>query len=194
MREVSLLGAPKACWMAGCLLATSLGCSTLHAQAEPHWAVPTTIGFGGLGCAAGYLLGSETVEVAEWGSARTPSVTLATIGGCLAGALLGERTGREADERLAAGEELPAGLRRGVQLGTVLTGATLGTLISFIPAGQSENHKNAIVATYALAGAAVGFVVQASLNHCLDSGRSISSLSLGRAPGGGLAFGLTFWS
>ncbi|MFH1762723.1 MAG: hypothetical protein ABIF09_00900 [Gemmatimonadota bacterium] len=181
-----------ACVSAGLLLAASLPACPLSAQSEAHWELPATIGYGGLGCAAGYLLASEAAKAADWNEARTSSAGLGAIGGCWLGWRIGRATGREADALLADGQELPTGLRRGVQFGTVLTGATLATLVSFIHVSIQEGRDAEIITTYALAGAAVGAVVQLAMNKHLYPDKSPPTLQLGRGPAGGVAVGVVY--
>jgi len=169
-------------------LAASALPSQLSSQANPGWRTATTIAFGGLGCWAAGLASSEATREAEREGSRGPVVLISTLGGCVGGGYVGWRTGKEVDSLLADGRELPTGLRRGAQLGTVLAGATLGSLIGLIPASQQEGERTRIVATWALAGAAAGAVAQVILNGYLDPDRSAPSLDLGWSPERGFFF------
>jgi hypothetical protein len=162
------------------LLAVSFPPLQLSAQTESFWAWPTTVGFTGFGCWAGYLGTSAAYSEAEQEGSRGLSVLVGTIGGCSAGIYLGSQLGKAADARLADGEELPTGLRRGVQLGTVLTGATLASLISLLPASQREGHRTEIVLSFSAAGAVVGAIAQAILNDRLYPGRNGPSIQVGK--------------
>jgi 3-hydroxy-3-methylglutaryl CoA synthase len=93
---------------------------------------------------------------------------------------VGLKIGREADSLLARGEALPTGLRRGVQLGTVLTGASLASLVSLLPASQREGQKTETILYFSIGGALVGAIVQAILNDRLDPDRSVPSIQVGR--------------
>ena len=176
----------------GLLLAASFPPCYLSAQSEMHWVLPTTIGYGGLGCAAGYLLASEAAKQADRGGARVLSGGLGAIGGCWLGGRIGRAAGKEADALLADGQELPTGLRRGVQFGTVLTGATLATLVSFIHVSSQEGRDAEIITIYALAGAALGSLTQLALNRHLYPNKSPPTLLLQRGPARGVAFSVVY--
>jgi hypothetical protein len=169
---------------------------SLSAQEETSWILPTTIGYGGLGCGGGYLATSEAIKAAEAQGDRSQigslGIALGTLGGCWIGIRLGHRTGAEADSLLAVGEALAAGHRRGVQFGTVLAGATLGTLLSFFHVSAQTGRDAEIITTYALAGAAAGALVQVLVNRRLYPQDSPSSLHLARGREGGVLLGLVF--
>jgi len=169
---------------------------SLSAQEETSWILPTTIGYGGLGCGGGYLATSEAIKAAEAQGDRTRigafGIALGTLGGCWIGIRLGHRTGAEADSLLAVGEALAPGHRRGVQLGTVLAGATLGTLLSFIHVSTQTGRNAEIITTYALAGAAVGALVQALVNRRLYPQETPPAFHLASGREGGVLLGLGF--
>ena len=173
------------------LLSLLLG-EGLSGQKKTSWALATSLGYGGLGCAAGYAGGREARRASagriDYRSFQTAGVTALTIGGCWLGARGGLTLGREADSTLAGGDELSTGARRGVQLGTVLAGATLATLISFIPASMEDGSDLPIITRFALSGAAVGALSLFLLNGDLYPEKSPPSLQLGRGKEGGLAF------
>jgi hypothetical protein len=156
------------------------------------WEVPTTLGFGGLACWVGYLAGVELVDQAQRSGDMEPSVLVATAGACLGGALLGRRIGKEADVRLSEGEEVSTTLRRGVQLGTVLSGATLTSLLGLVHASQREGEKTGVVAAWAIAGGALGAVAQIALNPRLHPASGGYSISLRTGPAGRMLFGLKY--
>ena len=182
------------------LIATLLGGAPipLSAQVKEFWAPATAIGFGGLGCGAGHLIVSEAARDREnTGRVRTAGILsnlgpLGTLGGCFLGAYIGWRLGAEADELLEEGLELSTGTRRGVRLGTVLAGATVGTLISLIPASTHDGRKTEITVTYALVGAGLGAVFQLALNRRLYPKESPPDLQLGLGAEGGLSVGLAY--
>jgi len=160
---------------------------SLHGQDRMSWKSLTTVGYGGFGCGAGYLLAKEAAREAFDRGNRGSVAAIGAIGGCLAGGRIGRTLGREVDAKLALGEELPTGMRRGVQLGTVLTGATAGTLLSLLVAMSRDDGKTGLVVGGALIGAAAGFVAQLSLNEQLRPAGSPPSLTLGIGPAGGLS-------
>ena len=84
---------------------------------------------------------------------------------------------------------MTVGHRRGVQLGTVLAGATLATLVSFIHVSVQEGRDAEIITTYALAGAVVGALVQVGLNRRLYPPAEAPAPIMGVSPGGGLLLG-----
>jgi hypothetical protein len=160
------------------LLVAGLPLQSLSAQAKTRWVIPTTIGYGGLGCFAGYLVAAEAIRMADdWGTGGERAL-IGAIGGCLGGGYIGRALGREVDRVLEDGGELTTSQRRGVQLGTVLAGATLATLVSFIHVSQQDGRDTEILTTYALAGAVLGFGVQLALNDDLDPHRAFPSTRL----------------
>lgn len=162
--------------------------SPLRAQTEPFWEYPTTAGFMGLGCWAGYLGGTEAKNQADYSSGSASLVLVSVIGGCVSAAYLGRKVGREVDRLLAAGEELPTGYRRGAQLGTVLTGAFVASLFALIPASSRKGQKTETVLLFSAGGAVAGGIVQALLNHRLDPDEAEPSIQLGiMATGNGSA-------
>ena len=181
--------------MVPCLLMAVAPSSTpLQAQTKTSWVIPTTIGYGGLGFAAVYLLAEEAAREAErrgepdysWGT--VPLVALATY---LVGGKIGYRIGEDADELLSEGRELTSLRRIGVQLGTVLAGATLGAAVSLIPRSISDQSDTRITATWALSGAAAGAIFQLLWNeHLYPSGLEIEP-NLRALPSGRFLFGLT---
>ena len=176
------------------LLIISAGgiCSPLYSQDTHSWENQTTFGYGGLGCWAGYLLGSELLAEAELEGATGPSILATPLRGCVAGGYVGRSTGREADTLLADGEELPKGLRRGIQLGTVLAGATLASGISLIHASQQEGRKTEIVAAYSLVGAVIGAAVQIAINDRLQPAQGPLPFRVGRTPDGGVSLAFSY--
>ena len=164
----------------------------LPAQKKTQWVLSTTMGYTGLGCAAGYLIARQTLGEQDRFFGEEGVDILTVMGACGAGGTVGLRLGLRVDSLLGRGLEPKPGTRRGVQFGTVLTGATLATLISFIHLGMTEDDETRIVATYALSGAAVGALAQLSLNRYLAPRLSPPALELGRGPEGGVAFGLRF--
>ncbi len=168
----------------------------LSGQKKTSWALVTTAGYGGLGCAAGYAVGREGRRASagriDPRGFETAGVAALTIGGCWLGAMAGVTLGVAADSTLAAGDQLSTGARRGVQLGTVLAGATLATLISFIPASMEDGSDLPIVTTYALIGAAVGALSLFPLNPHLYPKGGTAALQLGRGQEGGLALGVIY--
>jgi hypothetical protein len=152
--------------------------------------VATSVGYAGLGCGAGYVAASEAIRAAENRGERTPlggigglGVTLGTLAGCGLGLRIGLNLGREADSLLARGEALSPGRRHGVQLGTVLAGATLGTLLSFFPVSRQDGRNAEIIAIWALAGAALGGILQLAWNRHLYPRRTTPTLQLVIDPG-----------
>ena len=163
----------------------------LRAQDKTHWALPTTIGYGGIACAMGYLAGVEVDRGAATEGVNFFPASL-SIGACLGGLRIGLAVGRKADNLLAEGEALGRGHRRGVQLGTVLAGSTLGGLLSFIHVSVQEGRDAEIHATYALGGAGAGLLAQILLNDHLDPRGPPPVLELGAGPEGGVSFGFAF--
>lgn len=84
---------------------------------------------------------------------------------------------------------MTVGHRRGVQLGTVLAGATLATLVSFIHVSVQEGRDAEIITTYGLAGAVVGALVQVGLNRRLYPPAEAPAPIMVVSPGGGLFLG-----
>ncbi|NNM03805.1 MAG: hypothetical protein HKO65_01780, partial [Gemmatimonadetes bacterium] len=73
-----------------------------------------------------------------------------------------------------------------------LTGATVGTLVSLLPANARDDGKNGVVAVGALAGATAGLITQLFLNHHLDPRKGRAGLSLAVQPSRGLSLGLVY--
>jgi hypothetical protein len=143
-----------------------------------------------LGCWTGYLAASEALKEARGLGRLEPSLGVATIGGCIVGGYLGHRTGKEIDRLLAAGEELPTGLRRGAQLGTVLTGASVASLVALIPARNRQGRRTEIVAFSALGGAVAGGIVQVFINDRLNPAGDGPSVTVFQGVDGGIQVGL----
>jgi hypothetical protein len=156
------------------------------------WKPYTTLGYGGLGCAAGFLLADEIQSERERMGRSLDLGFFAVIGGCAIGGGIGLKLGKDADTKLALGEELSEGMRRGVQLGTVLAGTSAGTALAYIPASQRDDGKTEVVLAGALLGTAVGFAVQLHLNKHLYPRRHPPRLTLGSGPGGGLSLAAVF--
>jgi hypothetical protein len=163
---------------------------SLSAQGRTHWVIPATVGYGGLGCAAGYVATTEAIRMARDQGGLAPLRALGTALGCWSGARVGFGTGAEADSLLGQGQRLETSHRRGVQLGTVLAVVTLGSLVSLIPVGRQDGRNAEIITTYALVGAAAGAVLQVALNRYLFPRGSPPAPRAGVTPEGGFAFGV----
>lgn len=174
------------------LLLASACHHSLSAQSRTHWVVPTTFGFGSLGCAAGYVAAAEGIKQADERGLQAPAKVAGLLAGCFLGFKVGYDLGSEADSLLAQGEPLETGKRRGVQLGTVLSGATLGSLVAFAAApSRGEGRRGKIVGVGALAGAALGLVVQIANNDGLYPG-SPPEVGLAVGPDGRVVLGVVF--
>lgn len=177
------------------LLALPLPQEPLHGQTKTHWVIPTTIGYGGVGFAAAYLALSEAAREAErqgdpdysWGA-----IPLAALASYLVGGRLGYRLGAEVDSLLAEGIPPSPRQRRGVQLGAVLAGATVGALVSLFPRSVSDGSDARITATWALSGAAVGAILLVVGNKHLNPGNVGIESHFEVAPTGGLGFGFAY--
>ena len=170
-----------------CGILPSLGMpSTTSAQAEPYWAIPATIGFGGLGCWAGYLAASEALRQNLDHGLRAPSRVSATLAGCAGGGYIGHRTGAEIDRLLAKGEELTTGQKRGAQLSTVLTGAFVASSVALITSVKQEGRRTRTVSLSALGGALAGGTVQVLINDRLDPVRDGPFVTVAPATIGGV--------
>jgi hypothetical protein len=173
----------------GFLLAAMVTPRCVSAQSKVRWDVPTTLGFGGLGCAAGHLVAHEATRDS---AGRRPVDLISTGLGCFLGGAAGHRLGLEVDAFLARGERVPTEMRRGVQLGTVLTGATLATLISFLHITFEEGRDAEIITTYALTGGALGALAQLALNRHLHPQKASPSLQLQGSPAGGVSLSVRY--
>ncbi|MGD2123497.1 MAG: hypothetical protein PVJ76_17215 [Gemmatimonadota bacterium] len=151
------------------------------------WEPITTLGYAGFGCGAGYLLADEVESEREMTGRSMDLGVFAVIGGCLIGGAIGLKLGGDVDEMLARGEEVPTATRRGVQLGTVLAGTTVGTLLAFLPASARDDGKTEVVVAGAIVGAAGGVIAQIALNKHLHPRRIPPALTLGAGPAGGIS-------
>lgn len=112
----------------------------------------------------GYFVGKLAVQEAtrdgRQAEFETPGAVMTAILGAWFGGRLGLSIGLEADSLLAEDKPLEPGHRRGVQLGTVLAGATVTSALGLLHATTLEDGKSRMVAAHALVGAALGAVVQ----------------------------------
>lgn len=141
-----------------CLLVALLAGTLLPSglSAQTYWRFPMTVGYGGLGVGVAAL--------SSPGSASYDDFGLRVITGLAAGVVVGYVVGRLSDEALARGQDLGARRRWVVRLGTVLAGATVGTMaggvITASENSSSAGSDEAIFAGLALTGAVAGGAIQ----------------------------------
>ncbi|MEZ4417916.1 MAG: hypothetical protein R3E10_19330 [Gemmatimonadota bacterium] len=141
-----------------CLIAVALA-EGVEAQ-ETLWRIPTTVGYGAVGFAAGASFAGwftrdnhdvdETVEAA----------LVLVAAGLGAGVIGGYRIGRSADRTLGDGRALSSGLKAAVGAGTVLSVGAVGALAAAIrispPEPRGDWSDETTVVVYTGAGLAAG--------------------------------------
>jgi fatty acid desaturase len=149
--------------------------STAHAQFR--WRALSTPGYavGGLVAATGPAFAANSIE---------SGVTVFGVG-LVGGAIAGWMVGGAAEERLARGEALPGWHKNAVRTGTVLTGAGVGALVSFLVInGDAGGRKgaasdDAIFGGLVAGGAALGGLTQVLLESRLEPVPARAGLALG---------------
>ena len=147
------------------------------AQAQFRWRGLSTPGYaaGGLLVAAGPAFAVNSIE---------SGVTVFGVG-LVGGAIAGWMVGGAAEERLARGEALPGWHKNAVRTGTVLTGAGIGALASFLvinadaAGGEGAASDEAIFAGFVGGGAALGALTQILLESRLEPGPARAGIGLG---------------
>ena len=190
-RRCALSRSPRSLLLLVSLLLPS---RSLPAQQPTRWVFPTTVGYAGAGAAVGYFMGELLAKEAEEGgldALRTPGAAFSTLAGAWLGGRLGFSIGSEADSLLADGWELKTGHRRGVQLGTVLAGASVAGGVGLMHAGVLEDGKTRLVTTYAVGGAVLGALTQVLLNRYLYPSTVSVTPHVSVGPWGWPALGMT---
>lgn len=147
------------------------------AQAQFRWRALSTPGYaaGGLVAAAGPAFAANSIE---------SGVTVFGVG-LVGGAIAGWVVGGAAEERLARGEALPGWHKNALRAGTVLTGAGIGALTSFLVingdarGGEGAASDEAIFGGFVAGGAALGALTQVLLESRLEPGQAQAGLGLG---------------
>jgi hypothetical protein len=98
----------------------------------------------------------------------------------------------EIDRLLANGEELATGIRRGAQLGTLLTGAFIASSVALLTSEKGEGRRTRAVGFSALGGAVAGGIVQIFINDRLDPARHGPSVSVAPGASGDVHVGIVF--
>lgn len=158
-----------------------------RAQAQFPWRTLSTPGYavGGLVAAAGPAFAANSIE---------SGVTVFGVG-LAGGALAGWMVGSAAEKRLARNEALPGWHKNALRTGTVLTGAGVGALASFLVinadggGGEGAASDEAIFGSFIAGGAVMGALTQVLLESRLEPGPARTGLGLG--PGGQPALVLT---
>jgi hypothetical protein len=149
------------------------------------WAVADAIGYGGLGTALGFLAAVATAGT-ESGCGFGPcagalmAIPAGAIAGAMGGAVIGARAGRA----LSRGDQLGAGQRTAVVVGTLLAGTSIGAIASFsmingdgsgTPIGSDEKTFGLLT----IGGFALSTAFVATHSHELNGGRIRLSPTIG---------------
>lgn len=147
------------------------------AQAQFPWRALSTPGYavGGLVAATGPAFAANSIE---------SGVTVFGVG-LVGGAIAGWVVGGAAEGSLARGEALPGWHKNALRTGTVLTGAGVGALASFLVingdagGGEGGASDEAIFGGFVAGGAALGALTQVLLESRLEPGPAQAGLGLG---------------
>jgi hypothetical protein len=159
------------------IIGALLSFSPLPADAQFPWRTLSTPGYaaGGLVAAAGPAFSANSIEsgVTVFG--------VGLVGGVIAGWVVGDA----AEERLARGETLPGWHKNALRTGTVLTGAGVGALASFLVingdarGGGGAASDEAIFQGLVAGGAVLGALTQVLLESRLEPVPAQAELGLG---------------
>ena len=172
------------------ILGVLLGFSPSPADAQFPWRTLSTPGYavGGLVAAAGPAFSTNSIE---------SGVTVFGVG-LVAGVITGWVVGGAAEERLARGEALPGWHKNALRTGTVLTGAGVGALGSFLiingdaGGGEGAASDEAIFGGLVAGGAVLGALTQVLLESRLEPGPARAGFGLGPEGQPALVFTLEF--
>ncbi len=156
------------------------GFSASPAQAQFRWRALSTPGYavGGMVAAAGPAFAANSIE---------SGVTVFAVG-LAGGAVAGWMVGGAAEDRLERGQPLSGGQKNALRAGTVMAGAGVGALASFLVinadagGGEGAASDEAIFGGLVAGGAALGALTQVLLESRLEPGRARADIGI--EPGG----------